>query len=175
MIKQETLIGDWEALISQLHVRGFSGELTNAWREAHREELENWFRQHADYVPKKTTQITFKEIGQLERTPAARSARNWLVEQLSEVQNNVYLALREWKGTLLPSEDLSSFLEKWPIEHLEDAHDQVLRILDQLAGLGLIACVSVPNRFGDYISGYRVLREEELTRQSDLEGLGAPA
>ena len=56
-----------------------------------------------------------------------------------------------------------------------DRHDQVLRALDQLAGLGLVACVSLPNETGEYVSGYRTLREDELSRDDDLERLGAPA
>lgn len=97
------------------------------------------------------------------------------MNELSELQAQVYVALTEWKGALIPAEDLARFLEVWPIEHLEDPHDQVLRALDQLAGLGLVARVSVPNQMAEYVTGYRLLRDDELTKLEDLERLGAPA
>ena len=97
------------------------------------------------------------------------------MDQLSPLQTQVYNALRGWNGTLLPVEYLDRFLEEPSLDHLEDRHDQVLRALDQLAGLGLVARVSLPNETGEYVSGYRTLREDELSRHDDLELLGAPA
>ena len=75
----------------------------------------------------------------------------------------------------MPAEYLDRFLDEPSLDHLEDRHDQVLRALDQLAGLGLVARVSLPNERGEYVSGYRTLREDELSRDDDLERLGAPA
>ena len=97
------------------------------------------------------------------------------MDQLSAVQAQVYDALRNWEGTLLPTEDLDRFLEDWPNDDLEDAHDQVLRALNQLAGLGLAVRVSIPNQMGEYVSGYRMPREDELRKDDDLERLGALA
>lgn len=162
-----------DELNQTLVAKAFTGELTQTWREAHREELETWLREHAECLPKKLTRISIKEIAPPERPVPARPARRWLMDQLSGVQAHVYKALQEWKGTLIPSEDLDSFLEEWPVEHLEDAHDHVLRALNQLAGLGLIARVSVPNQAGDYATAYRALREEDLTRAGDLKRLEA--
>jgi type I restriction enzyme, S subunit len=78
--------------------------------------------------------------------------------------------LREWKGTLIPSDDLEDFREKcFPIAHLENADDHILRALSQLAGLGFIAQVSVPNQLGEYVVGYRGLRDGERVLPSDLQ------
>ncbi|MBW2664057.1 MAG: hypothetical protein JRD93_19280 [Deltaproteobacteria bacterium] len=94
------------------------------------------------------------------------------MDQLSEFQGFVYDALREWKGTLIPSEDLEDFREQaFPVEHLEDANDQILRALHQLAGLGLIAKISLYNHEGDYVTAFRGLREEEFSQVSDRQYL----
>ena len=149
----------------------FKGKLTSSWREAHREELETWLRKHAEDSQKRSIRVSITETTPSERPVPARPARRWLLNQLSEEQAQVYLALQEWKGTLIPSEDLDRFLEEWPIEHLEDARDHVLRALNQLAGMGFINRVGVPNQDGDYVTAYRVLREEELTKDYDLKRL----
>jgi type I restriction enzyme S subunit len=164
-----------ELLTSELTRSAFSGEVTQRWREAHGAQLEKWLRDHLQQLPKRTTRISFKEIAPPERTPASSSRRYELLNQLGELQGFVRDALRVWKGTLIPAEHLPEFMGQWPVEHLEDLHDQVLRALDQLAGLGLIARVSIPNQQGEYVTGYRVLRDEELTKFSDLQRLGAPA
>ncbi len=153
--------------------RAFNGELTESWREVHREELEAWLRKHAEQLGKRPVKV--ESIAPLERKPPTRPARRWLMEQLSTIQNQVYLALQEWNGTLIPSADLDEFLTQWPVEHLEDAHDQLRRALDQLAGVGLIARVSLPTDSADYVTGYRLLREAELSKLDDLDQLGAPA
>lgn len=164
-----------ELLTSELTRSAFSGEVTQRWREAHHAELEKWQRDHATHLPNKSTRISFTEIAPPERATPSRPARHWLMDQLSTLQTSVYGALEEWKGTLIPAEDLGRFLEEWAVEHLEDAHDQVLRALNQLAGLGLIARVSIPNQQGEYVSGYRVLRDDELSKYDDERRLGPPA
>ena len=77
-----------------------------------------------------------------------------------------------WKRTLIPSENLDRFRYRCPpIEHLEDANDQIKRALNQLAGLGLITKISLPNQAGKYVTGYRSLREDELTWADDIQRL----
>lgn len=160
-------------LNQNLLAQAFSGELTEPWREANRDELEAWLTEHAEQFGKRPSSVKIETIAPAERKSPIRPARRWLMEQLSEVQNQVYLALQEWKGTLIPSADLDDFLSQWPVEHLEDAHDQLRRALDQLAGVGLIAKVSLPTDTGEYATGYRILREDELSKADDLERLGA--
>jgi hypothetical protein len=40
-----------------------------------------------------------------------------------------------------------------------------------LAGLGLIAKITIPNEDGEYVTGYRGFREEEFSGMADLEAL----
>lgn len=170
---QESERKNLEVLSSELARSAFVGEITPQWREAYREELEAWMSEHAEQFGKRPARINIEAIAPAERRMPERPARRWLVEQMSEVQNQVYLALQEWKGALIPATDLENFLSQWSVEHLEDAHDQLRRALDQLSGLGLIAKVSVPTDTGEYVTGYRVLREDELSKADDLERLGA--
>lgn len=165
-----------EQLAGSLESGAFNGELTQRWRESRRAELEELSPdRQLGLVTEKPVRVPVPEAAPAERPVPGRPARHWLMDQLSPLQGQVYDALGEWKGTLIPSEYLDLFLEEWPIDHLEDRHDQVLRALDQLAGLGLVARVSLPNDTGEYVSGYRTLREGELSRDDDLERLGAPA
>ena len=153
----------------------YSGRLTRSWRDAHRAELEEWLLEHVEHLPKQTVSLPTATVDPAEQTATSRHPRLWLIDQLSALQTQVYNALRGWSGTLMPAEYLGRFLEEPALDHLEDRHDQVLRALDQLAGLGLVARVSLPNETGEYVSGYRTLRDDELSRHDDLERLGAPA
>jgi type I restriction enzyme S subunit len=164
-----------EVLASELARSAFTGDVTQQWREAHRVELEKWLRDHTEQLLKRTTRISITEIAPPERAPASNSRRYEVLNQLSDLQGFIRDALGEWKGTLIPAEHLQEFMGKWPVEHLKDVHDQALRALDQLAGLGLVARVSISNQQGEYVTGYRVLRDDELTKFSDLQRLGAPA
>lgn len=171
----EATTTELDQLQQSLLQAAFAGDLTEEWRQAHRAELDTRRHEHAEQLPQKTVRISFKDSASPERVPASSSRRLELLNQLSLLQGFVHDALREWKGTLIPAEHLQEFMGQWPVEHLEDLHDQVLRALDQLAGLGLIARVSIPNQQGEYVTGYRMLREDELTKFDDLQRLGAPA
>ena len=98
--------------------------------------------------------------------------RKWLLDQLGEVQACAWEALlREWSGTLVPTEHMEDFMRSWPIEDREGQEDRVKRALSELAGLGLIARISIPNESGDYVTAYRRLREDELSRVDDLDAI----
>jgi type I restriction enzyme S subunit len=94
-----------------------------------------------------------------------------MIEQLSEFQRNVRLALYEWKGSVIPddAEAFDDFCRQWPIEHEETANDRTRRALEQLAALGLVAKVSLRNDSGEFITSFRPLREDENTRLMDAE------
>jgi type I restriction enzyme S subunit len=174
----EESLSSFMVLNEALMQEAFSGKLTSDWREKHHEELEAWLHKYAQHAPTKLVHISDQKITSSEILSPIRSTRRWVMGQLSNIQNQVYSALTEWKGFLIPSEDLDRFLGEWLIEsledsYLEDIHDHVLRALNQLSELGLIARVGVPNRMGEYITGYCILREEELTKVSDLTRLRA--
>jgi type I restriction enzyme S subunit len=167
----------YKELLAEIVSEAFSGKLTQRWRETHQQELETWFREHPENLTRRTKRDP-EEVVLPERAVSIRSTRRSIIGQLSATQSQVYSALTEWQGIFLPSEHLERFLEEWLVESLEDSyqediHDHVLRALNQLAGLGLIARISLPNRMGEYITGYRTLREEELTKASDLTRLRA--
>lgn len=136
----------YEELLAQIISDAFSGKLTQKWREAHQQEMEIWFREHAENLPRKSAHVSVQEVAPPERFAPTQSTRRWVMGQLSNIQNQVYTILAQWQSVFIPSEDLDRFLEEWLVEpvedsYVEDTHDHVLRALNQMAGLGLIARV----------------------------------
>ena len=159
-----------DQVFQEVVVRAFSGEVSALWRAAHRHQLEVAARDRDAILGQVTGKVIFTEHAPLERPWLSQPERYWLMNHLGEVQGFVWEVLREWKGTLIPSDDLEEFREKcFPIAHLENASDHILRSLSQLAGLGLIAQVSVPNQQGEYVTGYRGLHEGERMLPVDLQ------
>jgi len=164
----------------QLQLAAFSGELSEEWRAAHRRELEEADVERRGALRKGAERIsvTITEHARVDRkTVQAIPARAWLVEQLSEFQRNVWLAMREWKGSVAPddTEGFADFCSNpgtaWPIEHEGASPDRIKRTLEQLAALGLIAKVQIPNANGKYMIAFRPLREGEDTRLADASRL----
>ena len=161
----------FEKLTQQINAEAFSGDLTSNWREKNKEILEKSAKK-----PKRRGVFAFQnikaELAPEERLWPDQPNRHWLMAQLSDLQTCVYEGLREWKGSLIPSEDLDEFREQsFPVEHLENANDRILRALHQLAELGLIARISLDNQEGDYVTAFRGLREDEFTQVSDSQYL----
>ena len=170
---------DFVELQHLLQQSGIFGELTERWREAHVAELANADKERRAVLGKaaKRVTVTITEHAPEHRDiKLARPARNWLIEQLSEFQNNVRWALyTEWKGTIIPddTEAFDNFCRLWPIEHEENVKERTRRALEQLAAVGLVAKVTLRNEKGKFVTGYRVLREEEYTRLSDAEEINS--
>ncbi|WP_204138771.1 restriction endonuclease subunit S [Halomicronema sp. CCY15110] len=165
-----------EDLINVLTASAFTGQLTQGWREEHQEEIEAWLKENGGYLPKKSTRILSKKTERMKETKLGHSSRSWIIAQLSKSQAAVYRALDNWEGVLIASENLDRFVEEWMVDdQVEDAQEQVRRALNQLAGLGLIKQVSLPNQNGEYVAGYRTIRQGELTKADDLKRLGANA
>ncbi|MDP1664471.1 MAG: restriction endonuclease subunit S [Methylobacter sp.] len=165
-------------LQSELTVFALSGELTEKWREVHQKEIEAAIIERDQILRERGAKVSIRtEVF----APPERSAdfprptRYWLLNELSEFQGFVLDAMREWKGTLLAdnASDLDEFCRLWPIEHERNMHDRVKRALEQLAALGLIAKVALPNDNGDFVTGYRRLRPEEKSRLNDIAALQA--
>lgn len=167
----DTIITDkyLENLYTNLSNQAFFGTLTAQWRDS----------KFGTVYPKKSfdkrlkNKVTITETAPEERAIAQLHHRHSLFDQLSEIQIGVLQEIRhQWRGTLIPSEDLEEFMERsFQVEHLEDASDQIKHALNQLAGLGLIAKISLPNQAGVYVTGYRGLREDELTKASDINSI----
>jgi type I restriction enzyme S subunit len=165
-------------MLQQVQLAAFSGELTQKWRTHHQAELAEVDAQRLATLGKDARRIsrTLTEPAPVERKiDFHRPARAWLLEQLSEFQNNVRWAVHEWKGSVIPddAEAFDDFCRQWPVEHGENAKDRTRRALEQLADLGLIAKVSLRNDYGDFLTGYRPLREEESSRLVDAERIAA--
>lgn len=171
---EKQLDGLWKELIQQ----AFTGQLTETWREQHRAEIEAAAIERDTLMRERGAKLFIRtEVFTPPERPAdfSRPTRYWLLNELSEFQGFVLDAMREWKGTLLAdnASDLDDFCRLWPIEHERNMHDRAKRALEQLAALGLIAKVALPNDNGDFVTGYRQLRPEEKSRLNDISRLQA--
>lgn len=159
-----------ETLSSFSQQLAFSGDLTSVWRSSHLQDLEAAARARDVALGQANGKAVIIEYPPTARQGLPQPERYWLTNHLGEVQGFVWQALQEWSGTLIPSEDLDAFRQSaTQMEQIEDANDHILRALSQLAGLGLIAQVSVPNQQGEYVVGYRGLREDERILPADLQ------
>jgi type I restriction enzyme S subunit len=179
MLGKLELFHELQALVTG---RALLGDITSSWREQHSEEIMNAanarndaLRARGARIHTSVVEIPSPEIGIAHSSDHIRTARRWLIEELSEFQRFVLDAMREWKGTLLAdnASDLDDFCRLWPIEHERNMHDRAKRALEQLAALGLIAKVALPNDQGDFVTGYRRLRPEEKSRLNDIAVLQA--
>jgi type I restriction enzyme S subunit len=157
--------------LSCVRAQLFSGELTEQWRQSHRKEIDAAVHKRDEALGIKRNIVIIKEFAPEHRPWMMQTERMWMKDQMSELQYEVWSTIRSWKGTVIPSEHLDEFVKTWTTEHLENAKEQVIRALNQLAGLGLIAKISIPNEDGEYVTGFRGFREEELSRTADLEAL----
>lgn len=159
-------------LLQNVITSSFIGELTESWRQKNKTLLKQSVDNCKSALGRSGRQFVETESAPEERSWPDQPSRHWLMDQLSNLQAWTYEALREWKGTLIPSEDLDEFREQsFPVEHLENAKDRILRALHQLAELGLIARISLDNQEGDYVTAFRGLREDEFTQVSDSQYL----
>jgi type I restriction enzyme S subunit len=184
-VLREEMLGKLELfheLQSVITGQALLGDITSSWREQHSEEIMNAANARNDALRARGTkihtsvvEIPLPEIGIAHSSDHIRTARRWLIEELSEFQSFVFDAIDEWPGTLLADNDseLDRFCQQWPIEHERNMHDRAKRALEQLAALGLIAKVALPNDNGDFITGYRQLRPEEKSRLNDIAVLQA--
>ena len=155
---------------TSLQQSAFSGDLTLVWRNFHLRELGIAARARDAALGQANGKAVSTEYAPTVRRDLPQPERYWLTDHLGKVQEFVWKALREWPGTLIPSEDLDAFRQSAEqMEQVEDANDHILRALSQLAGLGLIAQVSVPNQQGEYVIGYRGLRDGERALPVDLQ------
>ena len=116
-------------------------------------------------------------------TDFSRPMRQWLIDELSEFQHEVWNMLRyEWRGSVIVDdpEVFDDFCTNpqtaWRIEHFKASNKRIRQTLEQLAALGLIAKVSVPKSNAvtqqtEYLTAFRPLREDENTRLLDAARL----
>jgi type I restriction enzyme S subunit len=161
---------DW--FFDSLQMASFSGDLTAVWRESHRRELEVAANTRAAALGRVPGEATVSELLPVKRARLSQPDRDWLLNQLSKGQGTVWEALQMWPGTLIHAEEIDEFrLQCFSNGSLDNTNAYVLRALDQLAGLGLVVKVSVPNQQSEYVTGYRSLREDELSHVADGQSL----
>ncbi len=187
--KIETLIHESSQILKKLHAeiqyQGFSGELTEKWRENLTTELDvaAQARDMALRVRANHSDAVTISVGLIGGSlDFYRPAREWLYSQLSDFQKEVWHKLRTWqfeeKTHIVPddSEQFETFRETL------DTHasaEQTKRALEQLAGLGLIAKVLLPIPNEDalkiepvgYVTAFRNLRDDEQHRLQDITAL----
>jgi type I restriction enzyme S subunit len=166
-------------LYEQVRVQALLGELTETWRNKNKNQTQ--IQAEAEARAERLA-LTAKPRTP-EKPPAAakkpspaqsRPARLALFGELSEFQQFVFEALKEWPaGILIPDDSAAfeDFCRQWPIEHERNTQDRARRALDQLASLGLIAKVSLPNPQGQYLTAYRMPREGDERRTGDIESV----
>ncbi|MEO5334243.1 MAG: restriction endonuclease subunit S [Magnetococcus sp. YQC-5] len=169
------------SLLQHLVIEGFSGSLTVAWREQHRDELSKAARERDAALglgmPKNRVEIT--EHAPPERnTTFSRRRRETAIKALSELQCRVLGAVLRWRGAVLA--DDPSFFEEfctsphiiWMIEHLEVSQAEMRRTLEQLAAMGLILKISLPRDnpntgLTDYLTAFRSFRQDENNNRAE--------
>jgi len=179
-------VNSFEALQNQVRQQAFVGALTESWREKHSEEITQaaTIREDVLSLGKTKAKVQFAEIVPPERpTDFSRPMRQWLIDELSEFQHEVWNMLRhEWRGLVIVDdpEVFDDFCTNsqiaWRIEHFKASNKRIRQTLEQLAALGLIAKVSVPTSNAvtqqiEYLTAFRPLREDENTRLVDATKL----
>lgn len=163
-------------LNSALVTEALSGRLTAVWREQNEKTLAEAVRARdktlGAAVPHVTVKLT-ENTAPERHTDFARTRRQALIEQLSDFQREVWNTLCfEWRGAVLV-DDPTVFKEfctspqtAWRLEGFEAGLKEVQRALEQLAAMGLIRKMSLPQtnpntgRTG-YLTAFRPLREAE--------------
>lgn len=165
-------------LYEQVTVQALLGELTETWRIKNQTQIKAEAEARAERLALTAKpQTPAKPPAAAKKSSPAqfRPARLALFGELSEFQHFVFDALHEWPaGILIPDDSAAfeDFCRQWPIEHERNTQDRARRALDQLAALGLIAKVSLPNPQGQYLTAYRKLRDGDERRTGDIAAIG---
>lgn len=165
------------------------GDATAAWREKHAAEIAEAARARDELLRKSGAMIGLNANAVATSTAQAdlsvRSARHWLLGELSDFQRQVFAAFTAYSqtsGEALLVEDPDVFArfcdDTAVIERLQafgTTHgNRIRRTLSQLSALGLIAKVTLPkvdqeSGQRDYLKAFRPLREDEFARLVDLQ------
>lgn len=173
-------------LLDTIRIEAFSGELTESWRQRNLATItESVFVRDARLIERGAKVSIRTEIFAPSERPTdfSRPMRQWLIDELSEFQYEVWNMLRhEWRGLVIVDdpEVFDDFCTNpqtvWRIEHFKASNKRIRQTLEQLAALGLIAKVSVPKSNAvtqqiEYLTAFRPLREDENTRLLDAAKL----
>ncbi|PUE38914.1 restriction endonuclease subunit S [Limnohabitans sp. Hippo3] len=191
MIGKLDVFADLQSNVGQ---QALIGDLTIQWRKDHASEIVEASRTRDALLRERGTKITLSANVVVTATKQAdlttrstRSARHWLLSELSEFQRQVLAAFTEYcqqSGQPLLVEDPDVFARFCDDEAVNvrlqafgQSHgNRIRRSLSQLAALGLIAKITLPKQDlesgeRDYLKAFRPLRPEEFTRMADVETL----
>ncbi|AEG02817.1 restriction endonuclease subunit S [Methylomonas methanica] len=179
MLSNLAAFSELQAVVTQ---QALLGDLTAQWREQNKAKIEVAALERDAFLAERGLKAT-SSTGDSKSVPvpehSERLARHWLINELSELQYAVWTMLRhEWRNLVIVDdpEAFNDFCTNeqttWPIEHFNASPNRIRRTLEQLAGLGLIAKVSVPRQNAstlqtDYLTAFRPLRNDENTRLRD--------
>ena len=173
-------------LLNTIRINAFSGELTESWRQRNLAKISESVLVRDAELSERGTKVSVRTevFAPPERpTDFSRPLRQWLIDELSEFQHEVWNMLRyEWRGLVIVDdpEYFDDFCTNpqtaWRIEHFKASNKRIRQTLEQLAALGLIAKVSVPKSNAvtqqtEYLTAFRPLREDENTRLLDAARL----
>lgn len=188
MFEKLDIFSELQAVISQ---QALIGGLTTQWREDHTSEIAEAARTRDALLRERGSKISLRANAIVAATVQAdltvRSARHWLLKELSEFQRQVLAAFTEYceQGSQsLLVEDPEVFARFYDdsavTERLapfgQSYGNRIRRCLSQLAALGLIAKITLPKRDPDsgerdYLKAFRPLRADEFTRMADVQAL----
>ncbi|MFZ4482297.1 MAG: hypothetical protein ACOYNZ_20660 [Rhodoferax sp.] len=164
------------------------GEITETWREHHSAEIAAAAAIRDALLRERGAKISLRPSEPVIVAPAIkdsqRTARQWLLAELSEFQHQVLAAFSAYPEQPLLAEDADVFArfcdDENVLELLKDfgpsLNNRIRRTLSQLSALGLIAKLTLPKQNPqtgerDYLKTFRPLREDEYTKMADVETL----
>jgi len=174
-----------------LRIEALTGDATAAWRELHSDVIAEAAHTRDALLRKDGSKIALRANVVATATVHAdltvRPARHWLLGELSEFQRQVLAAFTEYceqSNQPLLVEDPEVFARFCDDSTVTDrlqafgqSHgNRIRRSLSQLAALGLIAKITLPQQNlesgeRDYLKAFRPLRPEEFTRMADVQAL----
>ena len=94
-----------ETLLASFRIEALTGEATSEWRVQHRAEIEAAVIERDTLLRERGTKVSIRTdvFAPPERpTDFSRPMRQWLIDELSEFQHEVWNMLRhEWRGLVI--------------------------------------------------------------------------
>ena len=171
--------------------QALTGELTATWREENSALITKVVKERNALLHERGTKLT-KPVSEAKpiklKAEVTPPSRHWLSNELSEFQRRLLAAFHAYvannNGQALLTEDQERFAEFCASDEVseqlqafgDNLNNRIGRSLSQLAALRLIAKITLPKlnqKSGEreYVKAFRPLREEELTRLSDIAAL----
>lgn len=173
-------------LINELKLQALSGDLTENWRKANKEEIATAAAARDALLRERgvklKTAIPEPSVPETKAIESLSPVRQWVVGELSGFQRQLLEAFLAYPDQPLIVEDENAFIRFCDsdevTERLQDfgtaLNNRIRRALSQLAALGLIVQVTLPKdneETGEreYLKAFRPLRETDFSKLSDIK------